>query len=76
MKSDWEDLHGSINTTSTASPYSTLGQIVGDIPHTVALVGTTVTLQLPLILLLLLWLDMDLMQKKKQDSSLAFSIGG
>jgi len=65
MKSDGEDIHSSIDATSTTSPYNTLGQIVGDIPHNAALVGTIVTLQLSLTLLLFLWLETDLMQKKK-----------
>lgn len=75
MQSDREDVRRSIDVTSTTSPYNTVGQIVGDIPHNAALVETVVTLQLPLILLLFLWLDVHLMQKKWV-SSLAISISG
>lgn len=69
-----KDLHGSIDVTGTASPYNTLGQIVGYTPYHAALVETIVTLQLSLIFLLFLLLDIELMQKKEWGSSLAINI--
>lgn len=43
MKSDWEDVVRSIDATITASPCTTLGQSMGDIPHSITLVENAVT---------------------------------
>jgi len=43
MKSAWEDVVRSVDATITASPCNTLGQITGDIPHSITLVENAVT---------------------------------